>query len=117
MKAMVLAARKGTRLFPLTGEIPKPLAPVVDIPLIEHLEEVLNSQGISKLYVNVHYLADAFLEAYGEEAHIDGMSVRFSQEEELMGTEGCKLLGHTTLKNVRGRRVNGRTEVAHPLKV
>ena len=86
MKAMVLAAGKGTRLFPLTGEIPKPLAPVADVPLIEHLFKLLGSQGISELYVNAHYLADAFLEAYGEVAQRNGMSVRFSREEELMGT-------------------------------
>src|SRR5919199_818188 len=36
MKAMALAAGKGTRLFPLTGEIPKPMAPVVNTPIIEH---------------------------------------------------------------------------------
>ena len=34
MKAMALAAGKGTRLFPLTGEIPKPMAPVGDTPII-----------------------------------------------------------------------------------
>ena len=47
MKAMVLAAGKGTRLFPLTGEIPKPLAPVTDVPIIEHIFNLLASQGIS----------------------------------------------------------------------
>src|SRR5215203_2216399 len=88
MKAMVLAAGKGTRLFPLTHEIPKPLAPVAGVPLIEHLFKLLGSHGISELYVNVHYLADAFLEAYGKEAHINGTTVRFSLEEELIGTAG-----------------------------
>jgi mannose-1-phosphate guanylyltransferase/mannose-1-phosphate guanylyltransferase/phosphomannomutase len=88
MKAMVLAAGKGTRLFPLTGEIPKPLAPVADVPIIEHIFNLLASQGISELYVNVHYLADTFLEAYGEENYINGMTVRFSGEKKLMGTAG-----------------------------
>ncbi len=41
MKAMALAAGKGTRLFPLTGEIPKPMAPVVNTPIIEHIFDLL----------------------------------------------------------------------------
>jgi len=88
MKAMVLAAGKGTRLFPLTGEQPKPLAPVVNVPIIEHIFNLLAAHGISEVYVNVHYLADALLEAYGEESYIDGMTVRLSREQELMGTAG-----------------------------
>src|ERR671922_84 len=64
---MALAAGKGTRLFPLTGEIPKPMAPVVDTPIIEHIFDLLATHGIEEVHVNVHYLADALLEAYGEE--------------------------------------------------
>ncbi len=46
MKAMALAAGKGTRLFPLTGEIPKPMAPVVDTPIIEHIFDLLAGHGV-----------------------------------------------------------------------
>jgi mannose-1-phosphate guanylyltransferase len=88
MKAMVLAAGKGTRLFPLTGEQPKPLAPVVNVSIIEHIFRLLANHGISEVYVNVHYLADALLKTYGEETQIDGVTVRLSREEELMGTAG-----------------------------
>jgi mannose-1-phosphate guanylyltransferase len=62
---MVLAAGKGTRLSPLTGEVPKPMAWVADTPLIQHVFHLLASHGIGEVYVNVHYLADVFLEAYG----------------------------------------------------
>lgn len=88
MKAMALAAGKGTRLFPLTGEIPKPMAPVVDTPIIEHIFALLAARGITEVHVNVHYLADALLEAYGEESKINGMSVYLSREKELLGTAG-----------------------------
>jgi mannose-1-phosphate guanylyltransferase len=88
MKAMVLAAGKGTRLFPLTGEQPKPLAPVVDVPIIEHIFNLLVKHGISEVYVNIHYLADALLEAYGEESRISGIPVHLRREEQLMGTAG-----------------------------
>jgi mannose-1-phosphate guanylyltransferase len=94
MKAMALAAGKGTRLFPLTGEIPKPMAPVVDTPIIEHIFGLLASHGVEEVHVNVYYLADALLRAYGETSKIDGMTVHLSREEELMGTAGgVKRLG------------------------
>lgn len=88
MKAMALAAGKGTRLFPLTGEVPKPMAPVVDTPIIEHIFGLLARHGIEEVHVNVHYLADALLNAYGEESRINGMTVRLSRERELLGTAG-----------------------------
>src|SRR5919112_407113 len=88
MKAMALAAGKGTRLFPLTGEIPKPMAPVVNTPIIEHIFDLLASHGIEEVHVNVHYLADALLAAYGEESRINGMDVHLEREDELLGTAG-----------------------------
>ena|SRR5215217_1519486 len=87
-KAMILAAGKGTRLFPLTGEVPKPLAPVANVPIIEHIFKLLAAHGVGEAYANVHYLADALLEAYGEKARTNGMSVRLSREEQLLGTAG-----------------------------
>ena len=88
MKAMALAAGKGTRLFPLTGEIPKPMAPVVNTPIIEHIFGLLARHGIEEVRVNVHYLADALLGAYGEESRVNGMAVYLEREEELLGTAG-----------------------------
>src|SRR5919199_500412 len=85
---MVLAAGKGTRLFPLTGEIPKPMAPVVDTPIIRHIFDLLARHGITEARVNVHYLADALLGAYGEESRVNGMSIRLVRERELSGTAG-----------------------------
>ncbi|MBA3794420.1 MAG: NDP-sugar synthase [Rubrobacter sp.] len=88
MKAMALAAGKGTRLFPLTGEIPKPLAPVVDTPIIGHIFGLLAKHGIDEVHVNIYYLADALLEAYGEESRTNGMKVSLNREGELLGTAG-----------------------------
>jgi mannose-1-phosphate guanylyltransferase len=88
MKAMALAAGKGTRLYPLTGEIPKPMAPVVDTPIIEHIFSLLARHGIREVHVNVYYLADALLKTYGEESLVNGMQVHLSREDELRGTAG-----------------------------
>ena len=88
MKAIVLAAGKGTRLFPLTGEMPKPMAPVVGKPLIQHTFELLAKTGLEEVYVNVHYLADTILDVYGNATSVGDTKVRITRENELMGTAG-----------------------------
>jgi mannose-1-phosphate guanylyltransferase len=85
---MVLAAGKGTRLFPLTGEIPKPMAPVVGKPIIQHIFELLAETGLDEVHVNVHYLADAILDVYGDTISVNGTKVCMTREDELMGTAG-----------------------------
>jgi NDP-sugar pyrophosphorylase family protein len=85
---MVLAAGKGTRLFPLTGEIPKPMAPVVGKPIIQHIFELLAGTGLDEVHVNVHYLADAILDVYGSTTSVNGTRVRITHEDRLMGTAG-----------------------------
>ena len=88
MKAMVLAAGKGTRLFPLTGAIPKPMTPVAGKPVIQHIFELLARTGVDEAYANVHHLADVILGRYGERSQVDGMTVNLTHEDELMGTAG-----------------------------
>ena len=88
MKAMVLAAGKGTRLFPLSGVIPKPMAPVAGKPVLQHIFDLLAGAGVEEIHANVHYLADAILRLYGEETQVDGPTVHFTREERLTGTAG-----------------------------
>ena len=82
---MVLAAGKGTRFLPLTGEMPKPMAPIVCKPMIQHIFELLARNGVVETHVNVYYLAEAILGCYGEKTQVDGMSVNISREETLLG--------------------------------
>ena len=88
MKAMILAAGKGTRLKPLTSVIPKPLAPVAGKPIIEHIFELLAANGFEEVHVNVHHLARVILGLYGETTVVSEMPVHFSREERLAGTAG-----------------------------
>ena len=88
MKAMVLAAGKGTRLFPLTGEMPKPMVPVAGKAIMEYIFELLAKTGMEEVHVNVHYLADAILGTYGNETTLNGMKVCMTREDVLMGTAG-----------------------------
>jgi mannose-1-phosphate guanylyltransferase len=78
---MVLAAGLGTRLRPLTYEITKPMVPVLDRPVMEHIVELLEEHGFEQVIANLHYFPDSIREHFGER-----LSYRF--EEELLGTAG-----------------------------
>ena len=58
IQAFIFAAGLGTRLRPITDTMPKALVPIADRPLIEHVIECLQSQGINDFIVNVHHLAE-----------------------------------------------------------
>jgi mannose-1-phosphate guanylyltransferase len=81
MRAMVLAAGLGTRLRPLTFEITKPMVPVLDRPVMEHIVDLLARHGFEEVVANLHYFPDSIREHFG-----DRLSYRF--EEELLGTAG-----------------------------
>jgi mannose-1-phosphate guanylyltransferase/mannose-1-phosphate guanylyltransferase/phosphomannomutase len=81
MRAMVLAAGLGTRLRPLTYEITKPMVPVLDRPVMEHIVDLLDRHGIDRIIANLHYFPDSIREYFG-----DRIEYRF--EEELLGTAG-----------------------------
>ncbi len=63
LRAMILAAGLGTRLRPLTDELPKPLVPVGDRPALAHVAARLAAAGIREAVINVHHLAAAFTPA------------------------------------------------------
>jgi mannose-1-phosphate guanylyltransferase len=81
MKAMVLAAGLGTRLRPLTYEITKPMVPVLDRPVMEHILDLLERHGFDDVIANVHYFPETI------EAHF-GQRISYSYEPELLGTAG-----------------------------
>ena len=59
MKAMVLAAGLGTRLRPLTYELPKPMVPVLDRPVMAHILDLLERHGFERTIANLHYFPDS----------------------------------------------------------
>ncbi|MBR4527021.1 MAG: NTP transferase domain-containing protein [Bacteroidaceae bacterium] len=88
MKCMVFAAGLGTRLKPLTDQIPKALVPVAGRPLLQILLEKLHSAGFHDVVINVHHFA-SMIEEFVSTLHLDGMQVRFSDErDELLETGG-----------------------------
>ena len=58
MKAMILAAGVGSRLDPLTRNVPKPLVPIVTRPVMEYLVDLLKKHGFDEIMVNLYYLGD-----------------------------------------------------------
>ncbi len=78
---MLLAAGLGTRLRPLTDNIPKPLVPVTGVPLIERIMANARAEGARRFVANAHYRADQLL------AHFGGL-LKISREEELLDTGG-----------------------------
>jgi mannose-1-phosphate guanylyltransferase len=85
MNAMILAAGLGTRLRPLTDELPKPLVPVGDAPAVAHIAARLASAGIRAAALNTHHLADAFTPARLAALPI---ALRVIHEPEILGTAG-----------------------------
>jgi mannose-1-phosphate guanylyltransferase len=81
MKAMVLAAGLGTRLRPLTYEISKPMVPVLDRPVMEHILDLLERHGFERVIANLHYFPDSIKGYFGER-------ISYRLEEELLGTAG-----------------------------
>jgi mannose-1-phosphate guanylyltransferase len=81
MKAMVLAAGLGTRLRPLTYEITKPMVPVLDRPVMEHILDLIDRHSFDGVIANLHYFPETIREYFGER-------IAYHFEEQLLGTAG-----------------------------
>jgi mannose-1-phosphate guanylyltransferase len=79
MKAMILAAGKGTRVRPITYTIPKPLIPILQKPVMEFLLELLRQHGCDQIVVNVSHLAKE-IEDYFKDGQRFGVQLAYSFE-------------------------------------
>lgn len=79
MKAMILAAGKGTRVRPITYTIPKPLIPILQKPVMEFLLELLRQHGFDQVVVNVSHLANE-IENYFRDGQRFGVEIAYSFE-------------------------------------
>lgn len=87
MKAVVLSAGFGTRLRPLTDDLPKVLLPVGGRPLVAHVIRHLAAHGFGEIVVNLHYRADLVRAALQDGAAL-GARITYFEEPELLGTAG-----------------------------
>jgi MurNAc alpha-1-phosphate uridylyltransferase len=99
MRAMILAAGQGTRLRPLTNDIPKPLVIFHGKPLLEIIINRLLSSGIEKIVVNIHHLANQVLEFLKSRDYYNGRVLVSDETDRLMDTGGGVLKARELLDN------------------
>src|SRR3990172_6786009 len=87
MKAVVLAGGKGTRLAPYTKILPKPLMPIGDMPILEVLLRQMRRAGIKEVVLTVGHMA-GLLRAFFQDGKQLGLKIRYSYEEQPLGTAG-----------------------------
>ena len=88
MKAMILAAGRGSRLQPLTDRLPKPMIPIADRPLLEHVIRLLRGHGFDDLVINLSHLPDVIRNHFGDGREFD-VAIRYSFEPRMLGTAGA----------------------------
>lgn len=88
MKALILAAGKGTRLQHLTNDCPKPMLPIGGRPLLERLICWLRDHGIRDIALNLHYYPEAITDYFGQGQAL-GVTLTYSYEAQLLGTAGA----------------------------
>lgn len=87
-QALILAGGKGTRLRPLTYEIPKVMIPLKGRPFLEHLIEMLKDYEISDIILSVGYLKDQIKQHFGDGKKF-GVRIKYLEEDVPLGTAGC----------------------------
>ncbi|PKL76201.1 MAG: mannose-1-phosphate guanylyltransferase, partial [Candidatus Melainabacteria bacterium HGW-Melainabacteria-1] len=89
MKAVLMAGGSGTRLRPLTCDLPKPMVPIVNKPIIEHIVNLLKQHGFEDIYVTLYFLPQ-MIQAHLKDGKDLGVNITYALEEEKpLGTAGC----------------------------
>ena len=85
---MLLAAGYGTRMRPLSADLPKPMMPLWGKPVIVHIMEMLREWGVRDILVNLHHNPDPLFEHFRKN-RLEGVRLCFSFESEILGTGGA----------------------------
>ncbi len=87
MKAVILAGGEGTRLRPLTSNQPKPMMPIANVPMMEHIVRLLEQHGFDDIVVTVAFMANHIRNYFGDGSEF-GVRMRYATEEMPLGTAG-----------------------------
>ena len=87
MKAVIMAGGEGSRLRPLTSNQPKPLLPIANRPMMEHVIDLLRRHGITDIVVTLAFMADAIRQHFGDGSDY-GVTIEYVVELEPLGTAG-----------------------------
>jgi len=86
-QAVILSAGLGTRLRPLTDNIPKVMVPFLGKPLLEYHLEQFKNHGVRDFFINIHYLSEKIMEYFGD-GSAWGVTINYSLEKDILGTAG-----------------------------
>ena len=87
LRAYIMAAGLGTRLYPLTGRTSKPMVPILNRPVMEHILNLLARHGVREVAANLYHYPDDIRSHFGDGARF-GLALRYNLEKELLGTAG-----------------------------
>jgi mannose-1-phosphate guanylyltransferase/phosphomannomutase len=89
MRAVLMAGGSGTRLRPLTCDLPKPMVPILNRPIAEHIINLLKRNNIKEVIATLHYLPDVMRDYFQDGSNF-GIEMTYSVEEDQpLGTAGC----------------------------
>jgi mannose-1-phosphate guanylyltransferase/phosphomannomutase len=106
VKAVVMAGGEGTRLRPMTANQPKPLLPVINRPIMEHVLRLLRRHGLTETVVTVQFLAALIRNYFGDGDEL-GMSLHYATEEAPLGTAGSVKNAADRLRDERFLVISG----------
>src|SRR6266508_3014416 len=87
MKAVIMAGGEGSRLRPLTSNMPKPMLPLLNAPMMEHIVSLLKRHGFDDIVVTVAYMANVIRTYFGDGSEF-GVRMVYATEETPLGTAG-----------------------------
>ena len=87
MKAIVMAGGEGTRLRPVTADMPKPMAPILGRSVLEHMLRLLRREGVDRALLTLGYMAGE-IESWAETQPVEGMEIICRRETMPLGTAG-----------------------------
>ena len=107
MRAMILSAGYGTRLWPLTEDRTKPAIPILGKPLVGYVAEYLARYGCDEIIVNLHHRPESVRRALGDGSRF-GVKLHYVEEPEILGTSGAMDNARSLLERDTFVVVNGK---------
>ena len=89
MRAVLMAGGAGTRLRPLTCDLPKPMVPIVNQPIAAHIIHLLRRHNITEIVATLHYLPDAMRDYFLDGSELGVQMTYAVEDEHPLGTAGC----------------------------
>src|SRR3712207_7660979 len=100
MKAVIMAGGQGTRLRPLTSNQPKPIIPIVGVPCMEHIVNLLREHGFTEIVATLQFMPEEIRDYFGDGSDW-GVSMSYSVEDVPAGTAGSRKVAEEHLEGGR----------------